>query len=155
MVKIFVFCDISSLFSIQSMVAYFSQGGKKNGMQAFTTPDEIAAGYQAQGATAPPYLYANYNSTAKLNYLMVPILAKFGWNFKNSPLRIYVDTGPFVGFLLTRSPQEKASFIQIHPGNSPYLAEHTLLIIMKISKASYIPPIWALKVTSASTINWD
>lgn len=70
-------------------------------MQAFTTPDEIAAGYQAQGATAPPYLYANYNSTAKLNYLMVPILAKFGWNFKNSPLRIYADAGPFVGFLLS------------------------------------------------------
>jgi hypothetical protein len=31
---------------------------------------------------------------------MIPILAKFGWNFKNSPLRFYADAGPFVGFLL-------------------------------------------------------
>ncbi len=91
----------SNLFSLQPMVEYSSQGGKKNGLQAFPTPDQIAAGYQQQGATAPTYLYANYKSQAKLNYLMIPILAKFGWNFaKSSPWRIYVDAGPFVGFLL-------------------------------------------------------
>ena len=89
----------SNLFSIQPMIEYSSQGGKKNGFQAFPTPAELAPFFAPQ--PAPTYLYANYNSTAKLNYLMVPILAKFGWNFKNSPFRIYVDAGPFVGFLLS------------------------------------------------------
>ncbi len=32
---------------------------------------------------------------------MVPVLAKFGWDLKNSPLRIYADAGPFVSFLLS------------------------------------------------------
>jgi hypothetical protein len=112
---VFAEFKFSNLFSIQPMMEYSSQGGKKDGMQAFTTPDQVAAGYQAQGATAPPYLYANYNSTAKLNYLMVPILAKFGWNFKNSPLRIYADAGPFVGFLLSAH--------QITSGESPFYAD--------------------------------
>jgi hypothetical protein len=50
---------------------------------------------------SPQYLYANYKSEARLNYLMVPVLAKFGWNFNKSPLRIYVDAGPFIGFLVS------------------------------------------------------
>jgi hypothetical protein len=89
----------SNLFSLQPMVEYSSQGGKKNGFQAFTTPAQVAQMYPP--GQAPTYLYANYNSEAKLNYLMVPILAKFGWDFKKSPLRIYVDAGPFVSFLLS------------------------------------------------------
>ena len=81
---------ISDLFSVRPMVEYSSQGGKKNGMQAFPNP---------YGPT-PQYLYANFKSEAKLNYLMIPVLGKFGWDFRHgSPLRIYADAGPFVGFL--------------------------------------------------------
>jgi len=98
---VFAEFKFSDLFSIQPMIEYSSQGGKKDGLQAFTTPTQVAEGYQQQGQQAPPYLYANYNSTAKLDYLMLPILAKFGWNFKSSPLRIYVDAGPFLGYLVS------------------------------------------------------
>jgi Outer membrane protein beta-barrel domain len=83
---------ISSLFSISPMIEYSSQGGKKDGLQAFPNPM----------GTTPPYLYANFKSEAKLNYLLVPILAKFGWNLSShSPIRIYIDAGPFAGFLLS------------------------------------------------------
>ena len=92
--------EISHEFSLQPMIEYSSQGGKKNGLQAFPIPDAYAA-YFPPGM-APTYLYANFKSEAKLNYLMIPVLAKFGWNLKPlSPLRIYVDAGPFVGFLLS------------------------------------------------------
>lgn len=95
---VFAEFKFSDLFSIQPMLEYSSQGGKKNGLQAFTTPAQFAAMFPP--GSAPTYLYANYNSTAKLNYLMLPILAKFGWNFKSSPLRIYADAGPFFGYLI-------------------------------------------------------
>lgn len=81
---------VSKLFSIQPQVEYSSQGGKKNGFQAFTNPQP-----------PPTYLYATYNSEAKMNYLMIPVLAKFGWDFKSSPLRFFVDAGLFLGFLLS------------------------------------------------------
>lgn len=97
---IFAEYHLTSLFSIEAMLEYSSQGGKKDGMQAFPTPPEIA-GMFPQG-TAPQYLYANYKSEAKMNYLLIPVLAKFGRNLtSNSPIRIYIDAGPFAGFLLS------------------------------------------------------
>lgn len=87
---------ISKLFSIQPMIEYSEQGGKKNGLQAFPTPVAFSQ-YVNQ-----PYVYADYKSTAHLNYLMVPILAKFGWNLgQTSPWRFYVDAGPFAGYLIS------------------------------------------------------
>jgi hypothetical protein len=97
----------SHLFSVEAMISYSSQGGKKNGMQAFPS---------GQPAPAPAYLYADFKSQAKFNYLMVPILAKFGWNLgPSSPLRLYVDAGPFFGFLLNAK--------QVTSGSSPVFAD--------------------------------
>lgn len=89
----------SKLFSIQPMLEYSSQGGQKNGYQALATPAEFVQMFPP--GQAPTYLYATYNSQAKINYLMVPILAKLGRDFKKSPLRFYVDVGPFISFLLS------------------------------------------------------
>jgi hypothetical protein len=110
---IFAEYKFSDLFSLQPMVEFSSQGGKKKGLQAFTTPDEFVSMYPP--GQAPPYLYANYKSEAKLNYLMIPVLAKFGWNFKTSPWRIYVDAGPFAGLLLSAK--------QVTSGNSPFYSD--------------------------------
>lgn len=96
---VFAEFKFSDLFSLRSMIEYSSQGGKKNGLQAFPTPDEMVGMFPA--GQAPKYLYANFKSEAKLNYLIIPILAKFGWNINNSPFRIYIDAGPFAGFLLS------------------------------------------------------
>lgn len=86
-------------FSLQPMIEYSAQGGKKDGVQALTTPDEIKAFYPP--GQSPQYLYANYKSEAKLDYLLIPVLAKFNWQIKKSALSIYVDAGPFVAFLLS------------------------------------------------------
>ena len=105
---VFAEFKISDLFSIQPMIEYSSQGGKKNGFQAFPVPPEMAALFPP--GQLPTYLYANFNSEAKMNYLMIPVLAKFGHSFHESPLRIYGDLGPFVGFLLSAK--------QVTSGNS-------------------------------------
>lgn len=96
---LFAEIQFSGLFSLQPMLEYSAQGGKKNGLQALTTPDELKAMFPE--GQAPQYLYANYNSEAKLNYLLLPVLAKTGWNFGKSPFRIYISAGPFVGLLLS------------------------------------------------------
>lgn len=96
---VFAEFKFSDLFSLEPMIEYSSQGGKKNGLQAFTTPDDLKAMFPE--GQAPDYLYANYKSEAKLNYLLIPILAKTGWNLNHSPFRIYIDAGPFVGLLVS------------------------------------------------------
>lgn len=96
---------VSKLFSIQPMLEYSQEGAKKNGMQAFPLTEEQSEEF---GDQAPQYLYANYKSIAKLNYLMLPVLAKFGWDLgQQSRWRIYVDAGPYAALLLNAHDIQK------------------------------------------------
>jgi len=104
---VFAEFKLSDLFSIQPMLEYSQEGAKRNGMQALiaTASDAQLSGMFAPlaqlGVTAPEYLYANAKRTAKMDYLMLPVLAKFGWNLgQNSPWRLYVDAGPYAGLLV-------------------------------------------------------
>jgi hypothetical protein len=115
---IFAEYKFSDFFSLQPMIEYSQQGGKKDGLQAITNP-----------YPPPQYLYANFNSTAKLNYLMVPILAKIGWNFKKAPLRFYISGGPFISFLVSAK--------QLTSGDSP----------------TYLDPAGQQPISTASSFN--
>lgn len=88
--------EVSDLFSIAPQLEYSTQGGKKSGLQAFPTPTEAALYLRP----VPTYLYANFNNKTKLSYLMLPVLAKFGINLGESPLRLYASAGPFASLLL-------------------------------------------------------
>ncbi len=98
---------------LQLQLNYASQGGKKNGEQAIPNPI----------GSVPPYLYANFNSEVKLNYLELPVLAKI-----NLPLgrnwTFYVDAGPYVSYLLKAVNQNSgSSYIyldQAETQQSPY-----------------------------------
>ena len=97
---IFAELRFSKLFSLQPMIEYSAEGGKKNGFQAFPTPAEVVPLFPT--GQAPDYLYANFKSAAKFNYLMIPVLAKLQLNHRpESRWRLYADVGPFVGFLLS------------------------------------------------------
>ncbi|WP_212006102.1 porin family protein [Chitinophaga sp. HK235] len=90
---------LTKRFSIQPELRYSSQGGKKDKGQAFPPTPEMAAGFQAQGQPVPQYVYADYKSVAKFNYLMIPVLAKYHFGF-SPKWDLYVAAGPFVSFLL-------------------------------------------------------
>ncbi|CAL1518972.1 porin family protein [Chitinophaga sp. MM2321] len=89
---------LTDQFSIQPQLEYSSQGGQKDGKQAFSVPAEMVPLFPP--GQVPQYLYANYKSTAKINYLMLPVLAKYhiplggNWDF-------YVAAGPFVSIVVS------------------------------------------------------
>ncbi|MDR2147693.1 MAG: PorT family protein [Tannerella sp.] len=122
---VFAEIKISDVFSIQPMLEYTQEGAKRSGMQALVATAsnaQLAGAFPAawQGALssepqlavltpmlpanfpAPPqYLYADAKRDAKMDYLMLPVLAKFGWNLgESSPWRVYVSAGPYVALLL-------------------------------------------------------
>jgi hypothetical protein len=101
---------ISKKFSLSTQLEYSVQGGKKDGYQAFPMPAGYAA-YFPPGEV-PAYLYADYNSQANINYLMVSELAKFSFPFNSkSPLSFYVEAGPFVGLLVSAKHTQSGSSI--------------------------------------------
>ncbi len=122
---IFAEFHITKCFSIRPMIEYSGQGGKRDGMQAI--PQRMLAPMFEQIPPAflptvkenlPEYLYANFQSTTSFNYLMVPVLAQFGWNLKpSSPYRVYVSGGPFISFLLS-AHQETSGTSSIYVNNT-------------------------------------
>ncbi len=86
----------SNFFSLQPEIEYSSQGGKKNGLQAYPTPEQVTPLFPP--GQAPAYLYANFKNETKLNYIMIPVLAKIGFDLGEN-FRLYIDLGPYIGFL--------------------------------------------------------
>ncbi len=90
---------VTKPFSVSVGFEYSSQGGLKNKFQAFPFPPEAI---QIFPPPAPKYLYADFKSEAKIDYVLLPVLARYSWKLnKRSPLRIYAALGPFAGFLLS------------------------------------------------------
>jgi hypothetical protein len=81
---------INKWFSIQPEIDYSAQGGKHNGLQA--VPDPYSS--------TPPYFYANFKNDARLNYLLIPVTAKFNFGL-SAKFNLYINAGFFAGFLLS------------------------------------------------------
>lgn len=139
---IFAEFRFTELFSLQPVIEYTQQGGKRNGMQAIPTammpyklstmiPEEYHPILEEAGAgdiLTIDLLYADFKSETKFDYLMIPLLAKFGWTLKNTPIRLYADAGPFVSFLLGAKQMFLLGAKQITKGSSYlYLEDGTKL----------------------------
>ena len=67
-------------------VNYSQQGARKNGLQAASLPG------------IDQTFYADFKNTAKLDYLEIPVMARF----HVGPLRrLFVDVGPYAGLLIS------------------------------------------------------
>jgi hypothetical protein len=80
-------------FSLQVELNFAGQGGQRNGLQPITN---LPPSLQSM-VPAGQYLYANFDNKAVLNYLELPILAKFTWG---RTLQVYADAGLYAGYLL-------------------------------------------------------
>lgn len=110
---IFIDKHFTQIFSISLGIEYSEQGGKKNGFQALPSNNittHLPASLLGLAQTFPTYIYSSYNNTAKLNYLLIPVLAKFGWKLGgNSPFKFNLAVGPFAGFLVKARQETSAS----------------------------------------------
>jgi len=83
-------CMLTNRFSLCGEVNYVSQGGKRNGMQPIT-PDQVG------GLPLPPdlTLYANFHNETIIDYVEIPLMAKFNWG---RTWRVFAGAGPYIGF---------------------------------------------------------
>ncbi|MBB3188443.1 porin family protein [Microbacter margulisiae] len=83
----------SSHFAWRADLLYSSEGGKRDGMQAL---DASSINPQVPAGT---YFYANYNNESVLNYLELPVMAKYILPLSKTS-KFYIDFGPYVGLRL-------------------------------------------------------
>ncbi|MBS1746860.1 MAG: outer membrane beta-barrel protein [Bacteroidetes bacterium] len=108
----------SKHFSITSQLEYSAQGGKKDGFQALPTPENLTPYFTMQSRPVPDVVYATFNSTAKINYMILSELAKYILPFgQKSNWAFYGEAGPFVGFLVSAH--------QVTSGKSDIYADKT------------------------------
>ncbi len=84
--------QIAPGFSVQVELDYAAQGGKRNGVQPLE--NDVPGLLVPAGTT----LYASFKNTAKLNYLEVPVLAKFHFGTAH---QFFAAIGPYAGYLLS------------------------------------------------------
>ena len=89
--------QIAKRFYLQAELNYSSQGGKKNGVQAIPTSSFSA--YFPPNTTIPPYVYADYYSEVKLNYMELPVLLKIEFQIGHK-ISLFINGGPYAGYLL-------------------------------------------------------
>ena len=112
----FVDVGLTRHLSIQAGLDYASQGGKRNGVQPITA---TIPGLP----TLPPgqYFFADFKNTAKLDYLEVPVMAKYRFK-KDKKIGYYVNAGPYFGFLMKATTVTKgSSTIYVDKNRTPLL----------------------------------
>lgn len=100
---VFVELGVTEKFSIQPEINYAGQGGKRVGIQPVTQP--------IPGLPPLPngaFYYGDFKNTAELNYLEVPVLAKYKFGKKDKP-KIYINGGVFYGRLLSAKTKTSGS----------------------------------------------
>jgi len=91
-------------FALTAELLYSSEGGKRDGFQA------IDASSINPLVPAGTYFYANFKNQSILNYAEIPVMVQYIIPFNKSQ-RVYVDFGPYVGFLLNAKQKTSGSSI--------------------------------------------
>ena len=94
---------VTDKFSVQIEANYAGQGGKRVGVQPISQP--------LPGLPQLPqgqFFFGEFENVAKLNYLEIPVLAKYKFVSKDKP-RVYVNGGVFYGRLLSAKTETKGT----------------------------------------------
>jgi hypothetical protein len=91
---------ISKKVSVETGLEWSTQGGQKSGLQTIPASPELAQ-YFPPGSNVQ-FLYANFTSTVRLQYLMLPVLIKYAMDLDGAGcFKLYWDAGLFGGLLIT------------------------------------------------------
>jgi hypothetical protein len=97
---------LSEKISLEADLEWSTQGGQKSGLQTIPALPELAQ-YFPPGTQ---YLYANFTSTVRLQYLMLPVMLKYNLALGQSGRwKFYIDGGLFGGLLMTANASASGS----------------------------------------------
>jgi hypothetical protein len=91
---------IAQNVSMETGLEWSTQGGRKTGLQTIPASPELEQ-FFPPGSNVQ-FLYANFTSTVRLQYLMLPVLIRYTMDLDHpGRWKIYWDGGLFAGLLIT------------------------------------------------------
>ncbi len=91
---------IADMVSVETGLEWSTQGGQKSGLQTIPASPDLAQFFPS--GSNVQYLYANFTSTVRLQYLMLPFLLKYTMELdEEHHWKLYWDGGVFGGLLMT------------------------------------------------------
>ncbi|MDP4214372.1 MAG: outer membrane beta-barrel protein, partial [Bacteroidota bacterium] len=97
---------LSEKFSLEADLEWSTQGGKKSGLQTIPAIPDLEQFFPH----GTQYLYANFTSTVRLQYLMLPVMLKYNMDIGSSGnWRLYADGGIFGALLMTANASAAGS----------------------------------------------
>jgi hypothetical protein len=98
--------SLAEQVSVEAGLEWSTQGGQKSGLQTIPASTDLAQ-YFPPGTQ---YLYANFTSTVRLQYLMLPVLLKYTMKLGSSNnWKLYWDAGFFGALLMTANASASGS----------------------------------------------
>jgi hypothetical protein len=92
--------------SVEVGLEWSTQGGQKSGLQTIPASSDLEQ-YFPPGTQ---YLYANFTSTVRLQYLMLPVLFKYTMDLDNDgKWKLYWDAGVFGALMVTANASASGS----------------------------------------------
>jgi Outer membrane protein beta-barrel domain len=99
---------ISDKVSIEAGIEWSTQGGQKSGLQTIPASPDLEQYFPPGSDTK--YLYANFTSTVRLQYLMIPVLFKYTMTLGRSDhWKLYIDGGPYGALLVSATGSASGS----------------------------------------------
>lgn len=106
---------ISKHFSFQPELVYAAEGGKRNGIQPMTIPNQYLAPFQQAFQTDKDYIYANLNSVSRINYVQVPLMLKYNYAIAaKGKLQLFAQAGPYVGYMVASKQIVKSEDLKVY-----------------------------------------
>lgn len=102
-------------FSLQAELDYVGEGGKRNGIQPMTVPAEYLQAFQQAFNTTNDYLFADLKNVSRINFLQLPILAKYHLPLTyDGRLQVYIQAGPFAGLMVASKQIVKTDDLKVY-----------------------------------------
>ncbi len=109
-------------FSLCVNLMYSSEGGKRNGVQAFD-----ASAIPQVPVPAGTYFYAAFNNESILNYLEVPVMVRYSISLNKSQ-KVYANFGAYIGYLLNaRQKTSGSSMVYFDRGETMIVLPSTII----------------------------
>jgi len=107
--------QITRHLSFQPELNYAAEGGRRNGIQPMSIPEEYLQAFQQGLHTDKDYVYADLKSVSRINYILLPLQLKYTYPLAlKGRFAVFAQAGPNIGYMVMSKQVVKAKTLRVY-----------------------------------------